>query len=78
MCPHVRGTKNGKSHALSYQSGGESNGRPIRVDCSPENWRCIDIDALMNVEIIGIEKWHTAPDDSRPRKCIDFVDCQSS
>ena len=77
MCPHVLGTKNGKYHGLFYQFGGKSNGHPIRADGSPENWRCIDIDALMNVEIIGIEKWHTAPDGTRPRNCMDIVDCQA-
>jgi hypothetical protein len=73
MCPHVLGTKNGKTQALFYQFGGESNSRPIQPDGSPDNWRCIELAKLSNVSIIeGI--WHTAPNHSRPQTCVGDVD----
>jgi hypothetical protein len=74
MCPHVLGMKRGARHALFYQFGGLSNSRPIQPDGSPENWRCIDVDDLTNVEIMDIEEWHSAPDHSRPQTCVDYVD----
>jgi hypothetical protein len=74
MCPHVLGTKNSKLHGLFYQFAGQSNSRPIQPDGSPDNWRCIDISALVDVKIIDIGAWHTAPDHSRPQTCVDFVD----
>ena len=78
LCPHVLGTKNGKRHALFYQFGGQSNSRPIQPDGSPDNWRCIDIDALSNVKIMDIDRWHSAPDHSRPQTCVDYVDVSVS
>lgn len=74
MCPHVLGTKNGKRHALFYQFGGQSNSRPIQPDGSADNWRCINIDDLSGVKIVNIDRWHTAPDHSRPQTCVDYVD----
>jgi hypothetical protein len=74
MCPHVLGSKNGKRHGLFYQFAGQSNSRPIQPDGSPDNWRCIDIDALSGVALLDIEEWHTAPDHSRPQTCVGYVD----
>lgn len=74
MCPHVLGTKRGVRHALFYQFGGESNSRPIQPDGSTANWRCIDVDALTQTQIIEIDTWHSAPDHSRPQTCVDWVD----
>jgi hypothetical protein len=76
MCPHVLGLKNGVRHALFYQFGGQSNSRPIQPDGSPENWRCIDISMLTDVEIIAIDKWHTASDHSRRQTCVDIVEVE--
>ena len=74
MCPHVLGLKNGVRHCLFYQFGGQSNSRPIQPDGSKDNWRCIDVDDLSGVAIVGIDVWHTAPDHSRPQTCVDYVD----
>lgn len=74
MCPHVLGFKNGKRHALFYQFAGRSNSRPIQPDGSTANWRCIDIGELSQVEIIEIDKWHSAPDHTRPQTCVDQID----
>jgi hypothetical protein len=74
MCPHVIGTKNGKPQALFYQYGGESSSRPIQPDGSPDNWRCIEIAKLSNVQIADVGIWHTAPDHSRPQTCVGDVD----
>jgi hypothetical protein len=74
MCPHVLGSKRGVRHALFYQFAGQSNSRPIQPDGSSANWRCIDIDILSNVAIMDIDRWHTAPDHSRPQTCVDYID----
>jgi hypothetical protein len=76
MCPHVLGFKNGKRHALFYQFGGESSSRPIEPDGSSANWRCIAVDALLNVAILESEPWHTAPDHSRPQTCVGDIDVE--
>lgn len=74
MCPHVLGWKRGVRHALFYQFGGQSNSRPIQPDGSTANWRCIDIDELSGVEIMELDRWHSAPDHTRPQTCVDDVD----
>jgi hypothetical protein len=75
MCPHVIGLKNGKEQALFYQFGGESSSRPIQPDGSKENWRCVEISKLSNVQIVA-GAWHTAPDHSRPQTCVDQIDVE--
>ncbi len=74
MCPHVIGTKGGKRQALFYQFGGTSKSG-LGPDGSPENWRCIPIDQLQDLEIRR-GPWHTAPDHSRPQTCVDQIDVE--
>ena len=75
MCPHIIGLKNGKEHALCYQFGGESKSRPIMPDGSTENWRCIDLSKLSNVQLTE-GPWRTAPNHSRPVTCVDQIDVE--
>jgi hypothetical protein len=72
LCPHVLGEdKEGNYQGLFYQYGGDSNSRPIQPDGSSENWRCLALAKLSRVAAIaGGERWHTAPDHSRPQTCV--------
>ncbi len=74
LCPHVIGTKNGRQQALFYQFGGTSSSRPI-VPGSKENWRCIPIEGLINVEIRE-GQWHTSSDHTQPQTCVDVVEVE--
>jgi len=70
LCPHVLGEDAGGKHqGLFYQFGGESGSRPIAADGSPDNWRCLAIDKLTEIRVIG-GQWHTAPNASRPQHCV--------
>jgi hypothetical protein len=75
LCPHVLGVdKDGGLQALFYQFGGASNSRPIQPDGSPDNWRCLALDKLSNVQAItGGGGWHTAPNHSRPQTCVKHI-----
>ena len=76
LCPHVLGSdKLGHPQALSYQFGGGSNSRPLGPDGSPENWRCLALEKLTNVQNID-GKWHTAPNHSRPQTCVKVIDVE--
>lgn len=74
MCPHVVGTKNGRSQALFYQFDGESSSG-LDPDGSPANWRCLLLDALSDVSVEDGE-WHTAPNHSREQTCVDEIDVE--
>ncbi len=74
MCPHVIGRKGSRRQALFYQFGGTSSSG-LEPDGSPDNWRCIPIRGLRNVEIREGE-WHTAPNHSQPQTCVDFKDVE--
>lgn len=50
MCPHVIGMKNGREKALFYQFGGTSSTGHQIIPGSPDNWRCLFLDELTNVE----------------------------
>jgi hypothetical protein len=69
FCPHRLGrNKEGQLRALCYQYGGESESG-LKPTGSPENWRCIALEKLGNVELLdGI--WRTAPNHARPASCI--------
>jgi len=76
MCPHVIGlNKRGEQQALFYQFGGESSSRPIMPDGSKDNWRCVEIGKLLNVQIFD-GPWHTAPNHSRPQTCVHQIDVE--
>jgi hypothetical protein len=70
MCPHVLGTKNGRAQALFYQFGGASQSG-LQAAGSPDNWRCICVDELVDVEVVP-GPWYTATH-SRPQTCVDQV-----
>jgi len=72
MCPHTLGYKNGREKALLYQfAGGSKSG--LGPAGSPENWRCVFIDRLSDVQIEDGE-WHTAiGGHSRPQTCVDQI-----
>jgi hypothetical protein len=74
MCPHVLGTKNGRTQCLFYQFGGGSSSGTITPN-SQQNWRCIPVDTLEISEVkTGI--WHTGSNHSRPQTCVDFIDVE--
>lgn len=73
LAPHAIGTKNGNQQALFYQFGGESS---KGLSANPnDNWRCLTLDQLTNVQNIDKE-WTTAPNHSSPSSCIDIIDVQ--
>ena len=74
MCPHVIGTKNGREQALFYQFAGESSSG-LQPAGSPNNWRCIPLSGLSDVEIRK-GTWHTAPNHSKPQKCVGNIDVE--
>jgi hypothetical protein len=53
---------------LCYQYGGESESG-LKPAGSSENWRCIALDRLPEVELLD-GMWQTAPNHSRPTSCI--------
>ena len=57
--------------ALFYQFAGQSSSG-LEPDGSPENWRCVFVEQLQNVQITDAE-WHTAPNHSRPQTCVDEI-----
>lgn len=72
MCPHTLGYKKGEERALCYQFGGDSKSG-LKPDGSGENWRCVAVAQLQNVQIMEGAQWHTAPNHSRPQSCVDDV-----
>ena len=73
MCPHVLGRKDGSPQALFYQFGGESSSRPIGPPGATENWRCMFISDLSDVEVRD-GPWYTAANHSQMQSCVDDVD----
>lgn len=70
MCPHVLGTKEGRSRALFFQfAGGSHRGLPPGGD-----WRCLFLDAL-NGASIHAGTWHTRAH-SEPQRCVVDVDLE--
>jgi hypothetical protein len=76
LCPHVMGrNKDGAPYALCYQFGGQSNSG-LRGRGSADNWRCICIEKLTDVQIIE-GHWRTPEGHSRPQTCIATVEYDS-
>jgi hypothetical protein len=70
--PVLLGTKVGEAHVLGYQFDGTSH-QPLRPDGSPENWRCLRVSELTDVDLLpGI--WHIAGKRKGSENCIDEVD----
>ena len=74
MCPHVLGTKDGREQALFYQFAGSSRSG-LGADGSPNNWRCMFIDELSEVEAQDGE-WHSAPKHTQRQTCVDQIDVE--
>lgn len=74
LCPHVLGTKNGRQQGLFYQFAGESSSG-LEPDGSPNNWRCIPIKTMANVEAYD-GTWHTSTNHSRLQTCVDEIDVE--
>src|SRR5207253_4303650 len=69
--PVLLGTKAGEPHVLGYQFDGTSH-QPLRPDGSPENWRCLRVSELTEVNLLpGI--WHIARKGKGSQNCIDQV-----
>lgn len=75
MCPHTLGrSRSGRRQALFYQfAGGSSSG--LAPDGSPDNWRCIPIDDLEDVEVRD-GAWHTSPDHTQMQTCVFAVEVE--
>lgn len=80
FCPHAIGHKHGVAHCLVYQFAGSSSSRVI-TPSSPDNWRCMVVDALHDVRVRE-GPWYTAFNYFRrgsglelePSSCIDEID----
>jgi hypothetical protein len=72
FCPHAIGFKQGVAHCLAYQFAGQSRSRVI-VPHSPDNWRCVLVDALHDVRVRE-GPWYTAYNFVEPSSCIDEID----
>jgi hypothetical protein len=76
LCPHILGrSKDGSLHALCYQFGGGSHSG-LQPKRSPDNWRCIRVDMLSEVELIE-GRWRSPENHSRPQTCIANVEFDS-
>lgn len=75
MCPHVIGRgPSGNEQCLFYQFAGESKSG-LGPDGSRGNWRCIPLKYLENANVVE-GPWHTAPNHSRPQRCVAHIDLE--
>lgn len=72
LCPHVLGWKADREHALFFQVGGES----AKGLASDGSWRCLNLDELSKVEIIGGEFRTGANYYDDAQKCVDKIEAQ--
>jgi hypothetical protein len=73
LCPHRLGwNKLRRRQVLCYQYGGDSE-TGLEPAGSKENWRCLALENLSQVELID-GPWQTAPNHSRPQTCIAEVE----
>jgi hypothetical protein len=72
VCPHVIGMgKDGHEMVLSFQFGGKSSsGLPPAGE-----WRCMRVDEMGQVTSRA-GTWHTAPNHSRPQRCVKNIDVE--
>jgi hypothetical protein len=69
FCPHRLGRNSkGELRVLCYQYGGASESG-LGPAGSSENWRCITMEELSQVELLD-GPWHTSSNHSRPSSCI--------
>ena len=81
LCPHGLGQDDdGEWKLVAYQFGGQSS-KPLSIDGSADNWRCLFVGKMIGLEVVEGE-WHTAdvwtfslnPDDGRGKGCYTFLD----
>jgi hypothetical protein len=72
LCPHILGWKDGEARCLAYQFGGFSRSGPITPG-SPDNWRCLKVDELQDVQVRP-GRWYSGRSHERTQRCIDVVD----
>src|SRR4051812_44324631 len=75
MCPHVLGTKGGRAQCLFYQFGGETSSGRVRPG-SRNNWRCIPVDELEDLEVREGGAWFGVASEHR-QTCIDVIDVEA-
>lgn len=71
LCPHAVGWKDGKLHVLCFQSGGASTSG-LSTDPN-DNWRCLNLAKMSQIQLAGDESWRTAHSHRRPSTCIDEI-----
>jgi len=73
LCPHLLGwNRHRRLQVLCYQYGGDSESG-LQPAGSPENWRCLAVENLSQVELLD-GPWQTAENHSRPQTCIEAVE----
>jgi hypothetical protein len=72
LSPFVLGTKAGDPHVLAYQFGGTSH-KKLAPDGSPENWRCLRVSELTEVNVLP-GMWHAPRKGRSFQHCVDQVD----
>lgn len=72
LSPFVLGTKAGDPHVLAYQFGGRSH-KVLAADGSPENWRCLRLSEMTEVNVLP-GMWHAPRKGRSFQHCIDQVD----
>ncbi len=72
LSPFVLGTKVGDPHVLAYQFGGTSH-KKLVPDGSPENWRCLRVSELTEVNVLP-GMWHAPRKGRSFQHCVDQVD----
>ena len=69
LCPHRLGRNaEGQLRVRCYQYSGDSE-TGLQPAGSPANWRCLALEKLNRVELLE-DSWRTAPNHSRPARCI--------
>jgi len=76
FCPHVLGKKDGRIQVLGYQFGGASNSRSIEPSGSPANWRCMPLEGMSDVKVMGGTAWHTCEVHTQSQTCVDNIDVE--
>lgn len=72
MCPHVLGWKNGREQALFYQFGGTSSSAGHMGSGDINNWRCLPLDGLSDIDVRDGE-WHSFSPHTQPQTCVDDI-----
>ncbi len=74
LCPHLLGwNRHRRLQVLCYQYGGDSESGLKPARGAPDNWRCLAVEHLTQVELLD-GPWQTAENRSRPQTCIEEVE----